>query len=243
MALVRNRIELADPSSIRFITLECYWVSIGRPRDSMNELDDIRHLLEQYISPLIARSMLQKALRERNLVAERFRGDDAYKIGPLLQRGMTLFVSEQQREQALRELSELCGRGQPAAGPCQIEITSEDDLGVVRNEARRLCEQLGAGSYTIQKVTTIVSELSRNIVSYASRGTLEIVPITGERRRIILRAADSGPGIPNLDVVLSGRYRSKTGLGRGLLGTKRLADHFDVATGATGTLVVAEVLL
>ena len=42
---------------------------------------------------------------------------------------------------------------------------------------------------------------------------------------------------------MSGRYRSKTGLGRGLLGTKRLSDHFDVATGATGTLIVAEVLL
>ena len=209
----------------------------------MNELDDIRALLERYLSPLIARPMLQKALRERNLTPERFKDGDAYKICPLLQRGMSLFVAEFDRDRAMRELSELCERTQPGAEPCQIRIDSENDISVVRNEARRICEEVGAGSYTIQKVTTIVSELARNIISYANRGTLEIVPITGQGRRIILRAADTGPGIPNLELVLSGRYRSKTGLGRGLLGTKRLSDHFDVATGAGGTLIVAEVLL
>jgi serine/threonine-protein kinase RsbT len=209
----------------------------------MNELDDIRSFLERYISPLIARPMLQKALRERNLTPERFKDGDAYKIAPLLQRGMNLFVAEHDRDRALRELSALCEGSRPGAEPCQIHINSENDISVVRNEARRICEEVGAGSYTIQKVTTIVSELARNIVSYAERGTLEIVPILGQGRRIILRAADSGPGIPNLELIMSGRYKSKTGLGRGLLGTKRLSDHFDVATGATGTLIVAEVLL
>jgi len=209
----------------------------------MNELDDIRMLLERYLSPLIARPMLQKALRERNLTPERFREGDAYKICPLLQRGMSLFIAEHDRDRALRELSDLCEQTQPDAETCHIEINSENDISVVRNEARRICEEVGAGSYTVQKVTTIVSELARNIVSYAKRGTLEIVPITGQGRRIILRAADSGPGIPNLELVLSGRYRSKTGLGRVLLGTKRQSDHFVVSTGATGTLVVAEVLL
>jgi serine/threonine-protein kinase RsbT len=187
--------------------------------------------------------MLQKALRERNLTPERFKDGDAYKIGPLLERGMHLFVAEHDREVAMRALKELCERSQPGAEPCQIKILSENDIGVVRNEARRICEEVGAGSYTVQKVTTIVSELARNIISYANSGTLGIVPITGQGKRIILRAADTGPGIPNLELVLSGKYRSKTGLGRGLLGTKRLADHFEVSTGATGTLVVAEVLL
>jgi serine/threonine-protein kinase RsbT len=209
----------------------------------MDELDEIRTLLERYLSPLIARPMLQRALRERNLVPERFQRGDAYKIGPLLQRGIGLFVGDSDRERALRELADLCERSQPSAKPCQIRIGSENDISVVRNEARRICEEIGAGSYTIQKVTTIVSELARNIVSYASEGTLEIVPISNGSRRVILRAADKGPGIPNIELVLSGRYRSKTGLGRGLLGTKRLADHFDISTGSTGTLVVAEVLI
>jgi serine/threonine-protein kinase RsbT len=208
-----------------------------------SELDDIRALLERYLSPLIARPMLQKALRERSLTAERFKDGDAYKIGPLLQRALGLFVAEGDRDRALRELAELCERTQPNGDPCRVEINSENDISVVRNEARRICEELGAGSYTIQKMTTIVSELARNIVSYAGRGTLEILPSTHHDRRVTLRAIDSGTGIPNLELVLSGRYRSKTGLGRGLLGTKRLADHFDVVTGASGTRIVAVILL
>lgn len=209
----------------------------------MDELDEIRTLLERYLSPLIARPMLQRALRERNLTPERFQRGDAHKIGPLLQRGVGLFATDNDRDRALRELADLCERSQPVAKPCQVRIGSENDISIVRNEARRICEEIGAGSYTVQKVTTIVSELARNIVSYAKQGTVEIVPITGDSRRVILRAADNGPGIPDIDLVLSGRYRSKTGLGRGLLGTKRLADHFDVSTGSTGTLVVAEVLI
>jgi serine/threonine-protein kinase RsbT len=209
----------------------------------LNELDEIRALLERFLSPLIARPMLQKALRERNLTAERFADGDAYKICPLLERGMNLFVAEHERDRAMLALKELCERSRPGAESCLIKILSENDIGVVRNEARRVCEEVGAASYTVQKVTTIVSELSRNIISYASSGTLEIVPIVVQARRIILRATDTGPGIPNLELVLSGKYRSKTGLGRGLLGTKRLADQFNVSTGATGTLVVAEVLL
>jgi serine/threonine-protein kinase RsbT len=144
----------------------------------------------------------------------------------------------------MKELADLCGGGAPTPlAPSHIKISSENDISIVRNEARRICEHLGAGSYTVQKVTTIVSELARNIVSYAGEGRLEIVPINGDGRRIIVRAIDTGPGIPNLQLVMSGRYKSKTGLGRGLLGTKRLADHFDVATGASGTMVIAEVMV
>ena len=192
---------------------------------------------------MIARPMLQKALRERNLMSERFQAGDAHKLFPQLQRGLSLFVAENDRDDAVRALLELCERSQRSAEPCQVKIQSEYDISVVRNEARRICEEMGAGSYAVQKVTTIVSELARNIVSYATSGMLEIVPVVGQGKRIVLRAEDSGPGIPNLELVMSGRYRSKTGLGRGLLGTKRLADHFDVITGPTGTRILAEVLL
>ena len=44
----------------------------------------------------------------------------------------------------------------------------------------------------------------------------------------------------DLDHVLSGQYRSRTGLGQGLLGTKKVADRFHVETGATGTRVEFE---
>lgn len=209
----------------------------------MDELNEIRAMLERYLSPMIARSMLQRALRERNIPAERYKRSDAHKLGPLLERGVLLFVSEADRDKALRDLAALCNGTRPVTAPCRVELTSENDISLVRNEARRIGEEVGADSYTVQKITTMVSELARNIVMYAGSGTLEITPVNDQNRRLVIRASDRGPGIPNLHLVLSGRYRSKTGLGRGLLGTKRLADHFDVSSGPGGTLVVAEIRL
>ena len=50
-------------------------------------------------------------------------------------------------------------------------------------------------------------------------------------------AQDQGPGIAQIDVILAGEYRSRTGLGRGILGAKKLADHFDIQTGPSGTTI------
>jgi len=210
-----------------------------------SELREVVSLLERYLSPLNVRAMLGRALRERNVSAERFRRSDLPKITPNLQRGLGLFLSGTDRALALRELNDLCERNAPrsAQPPSRMSITSEADISTVRNEARRMCELAGTTSFTLQKVTTIVSELARNIVSYANRGELEITLQQGRERRISITASDQGPGIPNLDVIMSGRYRSKTGLGRGLLGTKRLADQFDIETGSSGTTIKAEVAL
>ena len=43
-------------------------------------------------------------------------------------------------------------------------------------------------------------------------------------------STDQGPGIADLEVILSGLYQSRTGMGIGLLGTKRLMDEFEIDT-------------
>ena len=54
---------------------------------------------------------------------------------------------------------------------------------------------------------------------------------------------DSGPGIGQLDDILAGRYTSKTGLGLGIAGTRRLVDVFDVASSPAGTVVSLKKIL
>lgn len=211
-------------------------------RAATRELDELVAMLERYLSPLNVQALLGRALRERNLAPDAFRRGDIKKIHPNLQRGLGLFLSGTERMQALRELQEHCQRATPRSGPYKITIVSEDDISTARNEARRLCEEASAKGFTVQKISTIVSELARNIVSYAGEGTLEIHMLDAPNR-VLIKAVDSGPGIPNLALVMSGQYKSKTGLGRGLLGTKRLADKFDVTTGTAGTAVMAEVTL
>ena len=110
-----------------------------------------------------------------------------------------------------------------------------------RLAARALCEVLGARRVVIQKVATVVSELARNIFMYATSGAIELVPGARPRPTLLIRATDEGPGIPHLEEVLSGRYRSRTGLGAGLVGTRRLVDRFEIETGPTGTRIEAGV--
>jgi serine/threonine-protein kinase RsbT len=122
----------------------------------------------------------------------------------------------------------------------EIAIDGEDDLRGARIAARDLALALRASSLSAQRVATVVSELARNIVAYTPGGSIRFES-KGRRLRIV--AADRGRGIPNLDAVLGGTYRSKTGLGRGLLGVRRLMDSFDVETGPEGTRITVEAAL
>src|SRR5262249_30133150 len=119
----------------------------------------------------------------------------------------------------------------------------EADLSDARLWAREMCDDLGGSSLTRQKVATLVSELARNIVLYAQRGRIELAPALEPRKRIVVRAIDTGPGISDLSKILDGDYKSRTGLGMGLRGCKRLADRFEIDTGNWGTRIEAEINL
>lgn len=211
--------------------------------EQKHDVEAIVAILERYISPLNARSMVTTSLHERNLSAHNLARGDLCKLSAPLQRRIRLFLTGRECENAVRDIRDFCQKDSPRAAARYVKISSEGDVSAARVEARRLCEELGAKSYTTQKVTTIVSELTRNIVSYAGEGRMEIVPMKFPLLRIVLRAIDEGPGIPHLSDVLSNNYKSKTGLGRGLSGIRRLADRFDISTGLGGTRVVAEVVI
>jgi serine/threonine-protein kinase RsbT len=182
-------------------------------------------------------------LSEHRLSRTTLTQSDLRRISAALRRGVSLFVEPSRRDRAVKDLAELCGSDSIAPKATKLRVSFEADIGKARAEARRLCTVSGAQAFTVQKVATIVSELARNMVLYAGGGTVELIPTNGISNCIVVRACDSGAGISNLDEVLSGRYRSKTGLGRGLLGTKRLADRFQVKTGPAGTTVIVEIAL
>lgn len=207
------------------------------------DLEQILRLLERYLSPVNARVLLERALRERNLSMQNFAVGDLPRVSGPLRRGIELWVERDKRKGLLQEVARFCGHDTLRPAPCSIAVTTEADITTVRNEARRICEDVGAKSFTTHKIVTIVSELARNIVSYSKGGSVEVVPLKELRSRVVIRATDRGPGINNLAEILSGTYRSKTGLGKGILGTKRLADQFDISTGADGTHVVAEIFV
>jgi serine/threonine-protein kinase RsbT len=88
-----------------------------------------------------------------------------------------------------------------------------------------------------------VSELARNIVAYTPGGAIDMTVHRDRGARMTIVATDQGSGIAALDDVLAGRYQSKTGMGRGILGVQRLADKFTISSGPGGTRVEVEVRL
>ncbi len=207
----------------------------------MQEFERVLAVLQRYISPFNARALLVRALQEQGISPDHADRKALKRCSASIRAGVSLFVEADRRQDALREISEACGSDSLRPEACALQITLESDIGRARTEARRICDAVGANGFTMQKVATIVSELARNMVLYANGGQVEIVPLNSGAKRIVIRAMDRGPGIRNLEEIMSGRYKSKTGMGRGLLGTKRLADRFEISSDQTGTRVTAEI--
>ncbi|HEX8672180.1 MAG TPA: ATP-binding protein, partial [Longimicrobium sp.] len=119
-----------------------------------------------------------------------------------------------------------------------LVLRGEQDVVLARQRARHAALLVGFDAQGATRIATAVSEIVRNAHAYAGGGTVEI-GVEEERgvRSLAIRVADRGPGIPHLDEVLAGRYRSPTGMGVGLQGTRRLMDAFAVETTAAGTVV------
>src|SRR6187551_2580328 len=176
----------------------------------MSELDTVIQTLERYISPLNARSLVRRATRDRP--TSNVRSAKALsELVTALQKSIRLFLAEPELSRASRDLGKLCqGQAAPKLEPCRVTIATEGDIITARMEARRICDEMGVKSFETQKVTTVVSELARNIISYATAGRMEITAMAPVRR-IVITAVDDGPGIPHLAKVLSGEYQSRTG--------------------------------
>jgi serine/threonine-protein kinase RsbT len=213
---------------------------MGGSEPVSKQVQVLTQLLGRYISPVNARAIVLRALKDHGVSPTTSSHQEIQKCNGTIRQGVELFVSPTRKDEAFRELATFFSADALLPEACKIPVRGEPDVGLARSEARRLCTRAGADPFTMQKVTTIVSELARNIVLYAQTGLVELQP---HGRKLTIRACDEGPGIPNLDHILSGQYKSKTGLGRGILGVKRLSDRFEITTGKTGTKIMSEVSL
>jgi signal transduction histidine kinase/CheY-like chemotaxis protein len=119
-----------------------------------------------------------------------------------------------------------------------LTIHYEQDVVQARQRTRELAEQLGFDAQDQARLATAVSEIARNAFQYAKGGTVEFY-VAGNPQTFLIRIQDRGMGIPHLAEVLEGRYISQTGMGLGIVGTRRLMDSFEVESlSGQGTTVV-----
>ena len=115
-------------------------------------------------------------------------------------------------------------------------LANERDVVSARQRARSIAEALRFDHHDQIRIATAVSEIARNAFRYA-RGGAVTFSVDPDERLFRISVTDQGGGIPHLDKVLGGSYRSSTGMGMGILGTKRLMDEFSIDSTRTGTSV------
>jgi len=119
-----------------------------------------------------------------------------------------------------------------------LPIREEYDVVSIRQRAKQIAELVGFDRMDQTRLATAVSEIARNAFMYAQGGRCDYF-IEGKTapQLFVLQIGDGGPGIADLPAVLSGGYRSPTGLGVGIMGARRLVDRFDISSTPAGTRV------
>jgi serine/threonine-protein kinase RsbT len=111
-----------------------------------------------------------------------------------------------------------------------IALKNNHDIAVARNEVRIIAAALGFRVLDQARLATVASELARNIVKYGGGGRLIAQPTETPDGRQALRLIfeDKGPGIPNIEEAMRDGFSTGRGLGKGLPGSKRLVDEFQI---------------
>ena len=124
----------------------------------------------------------------------------------------------------------------------QVPINSDQDIVAARQKGRSLAAALGFSSGDATLVATAISELARNIITYARSGEIRLAVINGSARQgIQLIASDQGPGIPDVQQALRDGFSTSGSLGLGLPGVMRLVDEFEIVSEENrGTTVTAK---
>lgn len=122
-----------------------------------------------------------------------------------------------------------------------VPIRSEADLVTARQRGREIASLLHFSSSELTLIATAISEVTRNILSYAGTGELNLRLVhEGRRLGVSIVASDKGPGIADLFSAMQDGYSTSGSLGLGLPGSKRLMDEFgivsEVGKGTTVTM-------
>lgn len=121
-----------------------------------------------------------------------------------------------------------------------VAIATEADLIRVRQALRAAGQEAGLGLVDSTKLITAGSELTRNILTYAtgSRGTLRVELVHAAGRTGVRGVfTDQGPGIEDVRAALTDGYSTGGSMGLGLPGSKRLVDEMTIDTSPEGTIV------
>lgn len=114
-------------------------------------------------------------------------------------------------------------------------ITDSHDIVYARQRGKDIAQNMGFNITKQTFIATAISELARNILEYAKKGSIKICSIEKEDEKgkdkkngIEIVANDEGRGIQYIEEALQDGFTTSGSLGSGLPGTKRLMDEFKI---------------
>lgn len=111
-----------------------------------------------------------------------------------------------------------------------IDIRLESDVVLARQKARIIAAALKFDPQDQTRIATAVSEIARNTYQYGGGGRAEFGIEGDADRKLVITLRDKGRGIRNLQEIFDGKYVSRTGMGLGMIGAKRLMDECVIDT-------------
>jgi len=120
-----------------------------------------------------------------------------------------------------------------------VDVGNPDDIVTARQAGHQLARKLGFSLTDVTMIATAISEVARNITSYAGHGAVRVAVADREgREALIIRAEDEGPGIADIERAMEDGYSTGRGLGLGLPGARRLMDRLIVESAlGRGTVI------
>ncbi len=122
-------------------------------------------------------------------------------------------------------------------------IERDGDVVAARQIGRQMAAEIGFSRPEQALIATAISELARNIVSYADWGTIAFSTVeNGKRHGLRIVAEDRGPGIADIHAAMADGFSTGNSLGLGLPGTQRIMDDFEIRSipGEGVTVTVAK---
>jgi serine/threonine-protein kinase RsbT len=112
-----------------------------------------------------------------------------------------------------------------------VPIEGDADIVAARLKGRELAARVGFTGRDLVLIATAISEITRNIISYARCGEITLTAVTdGRRRGITVVVRDQGPGIDNVERAMRDGFSTGKSLGLGLPGARRLMDDFEIVS-------------
>jgi serine/threonine-protein kinase RsbT len=112
-----------------------------------------------------------------------------------------------------------------------VIVASDVDVVGARQRGRELAGKLGFSPGDQTVIAAAISEIARNIVTYARRGEVRMhIEHDGDRSAVVVVARDQGPGIADISLALRDGYSTSGGLGVGLGGARQLMDEFEIVS-------------